>query len=33
MPSRIEEDLPAGFHARLHGTLRDARERKHGKTV
>jgi|GEM_PF-2282333 hypothetical protein len=33
MPSRIEVDLPAGFHARLHGTLRDTWELKHGKTV
>jgi anti-sigma factor RsiW len=28
-----EVDLPEGFQARLHGTLRDAWERKHGKTA
>ena len=29
----VEVDLPEGFHARLHGNLRDAWERKHGKTA
>ena len=28
-----EVDLPSGFHQRLHGNLRDAWERKHGKAV